>query len=356
MRRALRLAARGYGQTSPNPMVGAVVVRRGKVVGEGFHRFEQRTHAEVLAIEASSGRSQGSTLYVTLEPCTHHGRTPPCVEAVVAARIGRVVAAMADPTEKVNGRGFERLRRSGIDVRAGLLEKSAARLNEYFIKFSTRGGPFVLLKAGMTLDGRIATARGESRWITSQAARQFGQKLRRGVDAILAGSGTILQDDPYLSYRLAARRARPLVKVVLDTQLRTPLDANVLRQQGGESCLIFCSAAAPSGRRQALEAKGATVLPVRSCDGLLDLEAVLQELAGRQILSVLVEGGAAVHWSFIERRLADKILCLVAPKILGGSAIPVVAGQGFERLADAVQLRDLRARKLGEELVVEGYF
>ncbi|MGI8784013.1 MAG: bifunctional diaminohydroxyphosphoribosylaminopyrimidine deaminase/5-amino-6-(5-phosphoribosylamino)uracil reductase RibD, partial [Acidobacteriota bacterium] len=356
MKRALRLAARGLGQTSPNPMVGAVLVRNGRIVGAGYHRYNQRLHAEIVALQQAGPRARGATLYVTLEPCSHQGRTPPCADALAGAGVAGVVAAMTDPSAKVGGRGFGRLRRAGIPVRVGLLEAQAQRLNEAFIHFTTAGRPLVVLKTAMTLDGRIATATGQSRWITSQRARRLGQRWRLAADAILVGSGTIIKDDPALSYRLRQPRVRPLIKVVLDGRLRTPVSARVLDRSRGETCLIFCSKSAPASRRKSLEAAGAEVVSVDSKRGMLDLESVLVELGRRQVTSLLVEGGGQAHWSFVRAGLAGKLVAVIAPAILGGGAVAAVGGAGFSRLEDAARLSDLRVRRLGDEIVVEGYF
>lgn len=356
MRRVLKLAALGAGQASPNPLVGAVLVRNGRIVGEGFHTYAEKKHAEVHALEQAGARARGATLYVNLEPCSHQGRTPPCAEAVVRAGVRRVVAAMEDPNPLVAGQGFAGLRRAGVTVDVGLQQEPARHLNEAFIKHITRREPFVLLKVALSLDGKIATRRGHSHWITSERARAYGQKLRWAYDAILVGVNTILADNPELTMRLNRPKRRPLIKVIVDSRLRTPPGARVLRPADGGEVLIFTTRAAPAKRRIALERAGATVLVTVSYKGRVDLRAVCRHLGDRAVNSLLVEGGSTVHWSALSQGIVDKALFILAPMIIGGrQAVPAVGGEGFARLPDCPRLTSVRTFRLGSDLAVEGY-
>lgn len=358
---ALDLAARGAGMVSPNPLVGSVVVRDGRVVGSGYHRYDELKHAEVWALEEAGELAQGSYVYVNLEPCSHQGegkRTPPCVRALIEARVRRVVASMFDPNPRVNGRGFEELRTAGIEVVTGVMEAEALRLNEKYAKYVTTGLPFVHLKAASTLDGRIATASGESKWITGEAAREASQRLRHEYDAILIGVGTALADDPLLTDRTGLPRRRPLTRIVLDSSLRLSPQSNLARSARELPLIVFCSAStgADPDKRRALERAGAEVVEVDSAQGQLDLGAVLRHIGGRHLTSLIVEGGAEVAGSFVGRNLVDKFTFFLAPKIIGGRAsYPSIAGDGAARLSDAVQLENVEIARHGDDIELTGY-
>lgn len=354
IRRTFELAARARGRTSPNPLVGAVVVRDGQVVGEGFHRQAGLPHAEIEALKAAGEAARGATLYVNLEPCCHTGRTGPCTEAIIAAGIKRVVAAMADPNPLVAGKGFARLREAGIEVTVGILEKEARALNEAFIKYITTRRPFVILKTAMSLDGKIATVTGESKWITGPEARRYVHELRDSCDAILVGIGTILKDDPSLTTRLPEGGRDP-VRVILDSRARTPLTARVLNQESTASTLIAVTEMAPRERVAALREAGAEVLACGPGPAV-DLEVLLSALGEREITSLLVEGGSTVNASFLMQGLVDKLVWFIAPLIIGGAgAIGPVGGSGVRHLARAIRLRELSIRQLGSDLCVEAY-
>lgn len=355
MGRALELAARALGRTSPNPMVGALVVKGDRVVGQGYHARAGTPHAEVHALGEAGGEAKGATLYVTLEPCCHHGKTGPCSEAVVAAGVGRVVAAMADPNPLVAGKGFERLRQAGIVVECGVLEEEARQLNEVFIKYITTGRPFVVLKAAMSLDGKIATANGLSQWITGPRARQEGHRLRNSYDAILVGINTVLTDNPSLTCRLPEGGGRDPVRIILDSMARTPLGARVITQGSSAPTIVAVSEQAPGDRVRALLAEGVRVVPVPGSGGRVNIEALLSILS-KEITSVLVEGGARVHASALEAGIADKVLWFVAPKIMGGIKAPgPVAGSGVNTPDDAVQLDRVRVSSVDQDICIEGY-
>ncbi len=356
MKMALRLAAKSAGWVSPNPMVGAVVVREGQVVGRGWHRRYGGPHAEVEALRNAGDLSRGATLYVTLEPCNHHGKTPPCSEAVLAAGVKRVVAATPDPNPRVSGGGAAFLRERGVQVEFGLLGEEVRRLNEAWLKWVGTGLPFVMAKAACSLDGRIATRTGESQWLTGEVARGFGHRLRHEGDAILVGLGTVRADDPQLTTRLPRKRGKDPIRVVLDSKLRIPLKAKLLHLSSPSPTWIACTNAAPAKKIQALEALGREVLVLPEENGRVALKPLLEELGRRRVQSLLVEGGAEVLGSFLDQRLVDKFYFFYAPKILGGKdAYPAVAGQGIARLAEAHQARDLSVRRIGPDLLVSGY-
>lgn len=357
MRLALELAARGVGQTSPNPQVGAVVVRDGQVVGQGFHVYREIRHGEVKALDEAGNAAQGATLCLNLEPCCHQGRTPPCVDRIVRSGVRRVVAGTLDPNPLVNGKGFALLRQAGIEVVEGVLEAEARRVNEAYLKFARLRLPFVTLKAGMSLDGKIATQAGESRWITSPEARQYGQRLRLENDAILVGVETVAKDNPQLTYRGAQPKGRPLVRVILDSQLRIPTESNVLTAgEGGGPTLIFTTGRSDVRKRQFIQEQGGEVVLAPEKDGWVDLQFVVEELGRRQILSLLIEGGSQVNWSALEAGGVDKVVFLVAPKILGGTnSIPVVGGKGVARLEESFPLYSLRSFPVGPDIALEGY-
>lgn len=363
LREALRLARRGYGLTSPNPMVGAVLVKNGTVIGRGWHHGAGLPHAEVEAIrdaEQRGARVAGATLYVTLEPCCTRGRTPPCTDAIVAAEIRRVVAGATDPNPRHRGRAFELLRRAGVRVTHGLLAEESARLNEAFNHWIVHGTPWVTVKAAMTLDGKIATAAGESKWITGEAARAFGMRLRFGADAVLVGVNTILADDPSLTLRSRSGRPRPskprgLRRIILDSLARTPPGAKVISDECAALTTIVVSRAAPRRRVDALRRRVKVWLaPLRPGRGpeprQVDLNWVLQRLGAEEVTSLLVEGGGEVNASFLLQRLAHRIAFFYAPKILGGrSARRAVAGAGARSLEEALRLSELRWRRLGAD-------
>jgi len=352
MREALDLARRGAGFTSPNPMVGAVVVANGHVVGRGYHPRVGAPHAEVFALQEAGPRARGATLYVTLEPCAHQGRTPPCADAIIGAGIRRVVAAMQDPDRQVSGRGLRRIRDAGIQTQVGIGGDEARDLNEAYVKHRTTGLPFVTAKWAMTLDGRIATRSGESRWISGDASRALVHERRARHDAILVGIGTVLRDDPALTARIpGARHPR---RIILDSRLRIPASARVLARDGTPVIVATTERASPAAR-EALEARGVEVLVAAGPEGRVDLGTVLKELGRREILSVLVEGGGTVHGAFMDAGLVDKLLIFVAPLIVGGPAPGPVGGAGVEALARAWRLTRMVVQPAGEDIVIEGY-
>jgi diaminohydroxyphosphoribosylaminopyrimidine deaminase/5-amino-6-(5-phosphoribosylamino)uracil reductase len=385
MHQALELARRGIALASPNPRVGAVLVStEGKVVGRGTHSYDGVKHAEVLAIEAAGERAKGGTLHLNLEPCSHTGRTGPCADAIIAAGIRRVVAAMRDPNPLVAGRGFERLIAAGIEVQEGLYEPEARKLNEAFARYIRYKTPFVTLKTAMTLDGKIAPPPGDTitpstmssmaatgGWITSEVARAHVHEMRHANDAIMVGVGTIIADDPLLTDRTGLPRRRPLLRVILDSRLRLPLDSRVVRTADYD-VVVFCCFA-EERKRQELEQRGILVeqVPMRqpledgtipfpsgapTSDGRPDLERVLIKLGEREITSVIIEGGAMVNWAALSAGIVDKIFFYYAPKILAGTgSIPLALGTGYPRISEAAYVRSLTLHRFGEDFAVEGY-
>lgn len=344
MRRALELAEQGRFTTSPNPMVGCVLVKDGAVAGEGFHHRAGEAHAEIEALRACAD-PRGATAYVTLEPCAHHGRTGPCADALIEAGVARVVVATRDPNELVDGRGIERLRAAGIEVTTGVLEDEARRLNEKFLWSAAHKLPFVLLKAGMTLDGKLATVARESQWITSIEARERSLRLREEFDAILVGGGTVAADNPSLTRRLGLAPT-PWTRVVLDGDAMVPAHAQVLA--GGGPTILFTSKPSSVETRAGLE--------LIATNGRIDLSNVLGELFARGIRSVLVEGGAVVHSEFIRRGLWQKMVLFVAPMIVGGGDAPsIFTGDAVARLTDAYRFRFDRAEPVGRDLMITAY-
>ncbi len=354
MRRALELAAEGVGQVSPSPLVGCVIVsENGEVVGEGAYIYENVTHAEVLALNQANGRGRGGTAYVSLEPHAHQGRTAPCTDALINAGIKRVVAPIEDPNPLVSGKGFEQLRQNGIEVVTGILAEEAARLNEKFCHWHKRKRPFVHLKMAISLDGRIATRTGDSRWITGEESRKKVHELRHEYDAILVGANTVAVDNPSLTDRSGKKRRRPLVRVVVDNSLKIPLVSNLVQTAGEIPTLVFTDNQ-ETEKINDLRDEGVEVLQI--AEGGRNLQGVLYELGKRDLQSVLVEGGARVSGAFYDAKLIDKISFFIAPLVIGGETAPTaIGGQGASRLSGAMRLEKVEAIKRGEDLEVTGY-
>lgn len=356
MRRALELAARARGRTSPNPMVGAVIVKGGQVVGEGFHAYAGSDHAEVAALREAEAAAAGATLYVSLEPCCHHGRTPPCADQIVHAGIRRVVAACEDPNPSVSGRGIAALREAGITVEVGLLGEEAARLNEAFFKYIRTGLPFVTLKVAASLDGKIASRTGESRWITGESARRCVHQLRNEADAVLVGIGTVLRDDPLLTTRLDIADQRDPIRVIVDNLARLPLRAKAVNRASTAPTILAVSQTAPRGKLEALEREGVQVIVVENSPRRVSLERLMEALGKRGILSVMIEGGAEINASALREGVVDKVLVFLAPILIGGKSTPTaVGGDGIESLGQALRLRDVRIERVDDDILVEGY-
>ena len=350
MREALRIAKNAQGRVSPNPLVGAVIVKDGRIIAEGWHRKAGTPHAEIHALNMAGELAKNSTMYVTLEPCSHYGRTPPCANRIVDAGIKKVVIAMKDPNPLVAGRGIEILRAAGIEVEVGILENDARRLNEVFLKYITQKMPFVTAKFACTLDGKISTVTGESQWISCEESRNFVHNLRDVNDGIMAGIGTV-KDNPALTARVAG--GKNPVRIIVDSKARTPLDSKILND-GAAKTIIAVTSNAPAEKIDALKNLGAEI--IIAGNSKVDLKILLRELASREITSILLEGGGTLNFSMFRAGLIDKVFAFVAPKILGGqNALTPVEGAGVEKLFDAVQLENLTAEKIGTDILICGY-
>jgi diaminohydroxyphosphoribosylaminopyrimidine deaminase/5-amino-6-(5-phosphoribosylamino)uracil reductase len=370
LRQALALAHEGVGLTSPNPCVGAVLVNaNGSVIGTGSYTYEGLKHAEIQALEQAGDRARGATLYINLEPCSHQGRTGPCADALIAASVRRVVASMPDPNPLVSGQGFARLRDAGISVASGILEEDARSLNESFAKYIRHHTPLITLKAAMTLDGKIAPPPSESRnptalgaggasggWITSESARHHVQELRHQNDAILVGVGTVIADDPLLTDRSGRPRRRPLLRVILDSRLRLPLESRVV-QTAKDDVLVLCSFAEEK-RKKELQKHGIRVeqIPAVAGEGRPDMDGIARFLGDMEITGLLIEGGAMVNWAALASGIVDKVLLYYAPKILAGTgSVPFAAGAGFRNMNEAAYVKSIQLHRFAEDFAVEGY-
>ena len=354
MRRALKLAKKGEGSVSPNPMVGAVIVKGDRIIGEGYHRKFGENHAEINAINNASGDIEGAIFYVTLEPCSHHGKTPPCVDRIVEVKPSRVVIGTADPNPLISGRGIEILKRHGIETKVGILEEECGKLNEVFFKFIQTRIPFVTLKFAQTIDGRIATLTGHSRWISSESSLKFAHKLRSLHDGVMVGVGTILKDDPELTVRLS-RGGNP-VRIVVDSTLRIPADACVLKNQ--ETAKTIIATTSDHSRKKLLQLRdaGTDVFIVNKDDrGKVDLKGLLTELGKKDLSSILVEGGSEIITSFLKERLADRIVIITAPKI-AGEGIPSVGDLGIRKIDDSIRLSLKKISRKGDDIIVDARF
>ena len=352
MREALRIAENAKGRTSPNPMVGAVIVKNDRIIAEGWHRQAGTPHAEVHALRMAGELAYGATLYVTLEPCSHFGRTPPCANAIVNSGIKRVVAAMSDPNPKVAGRGFKILRDAGIEVEVGICEDEARRLNESFIRWVTNNRPFVTIKTAMSLDGKIATSTGQSQWITSEKSRRRVHELRDIHDAIMVGIGTVLADNPSLTTRIEG--GKNPIRIIVDSNARTPINSNVVIDNQAKT-IVAVTTNAPTARLVSLTSAGVEIIVAG--DGVhVDLNLLMNELAKREITSVFVEGGGTLNFSLLNAGLVDKVCTFIAPKIIGGrGALTPVEGEGFENLNNAIKLRDITTEVIDNDILITGY-
>jgi diaminohydroxyphosphoribosylaminopyrimidine deaminase/5-amino-6-(5-phosphoribosylamino)uracil reductase len=349
MAEALKIAKNAEGRTSPNPMVGAVIVKDGRIIAEGWHRKAGTPHAEVHALNMAGELAKDSTMYVTLEPCSHFGRTPPCANKIVDAGVKKVVVAMKDPNPLVAGRGIEILKSAGIEVEVGMLEDDARRLNEVFLKYITKKMPFVTAKFACSLDGKISTVTGESQWISCEESRKFVHHLRDISDGIMVGVGTVLADNPSLTTRLET--GKNPVRIVADSMARTPLDSKFLND-GAAKNIIAVTSNAPADKISALKNLGAEII-VCGDSQQVDLKILMAELASREITSILLEGGGNLNFSMFRAGLIDKLFAFIAPKIIGGkNALSPVEGSGFEKLIDAVNLKNLNVEKIGTDILV----
>ena len=354
MQEAHSLAKSAEGRTTPDPMVGAVLVKGGRTISMGYHGEVTTPHAEAWAIQKAGRQAKGATLYINLEPCCHYGNNPPCTDLIIKSGIKKVIASMRDPNPLVKGKGFRILRQHGVKVKVGLLEEEAKNLNEAFIKYITTKKPFVVLKSAMTLDGKIATKTGASRWVASKTSRKYAHHLRNVYDSILVGVNTVLVDNPKLTVR-AVKKVKNPIRIVLDAHARTPLNADVLKN--GARTIIVVGPKAPQKKVRALEKKGAEILKVPAPSGLIDLKKLMKKLAAMYITSVLIEGGGEVNASFLEAGLVDKALFIIAPKIFGGrDAKTSVEGVGIKVPSSAKYLRNIQLERPDTDILISGYF
>lgn len=356
MKMALDLAKLGRGYTSPNPMVGALVVKDGKVVGKGYHRALGEAHAEVNAIEDAGPQAIGAILYVTLEPCNHSGRTAPCTQKILKAGIKRVVAAMKDPNPDVKGGGLDYLKKQGIRVTSGICEGQAAKLNEAFIKYVQTHCPFVIVKCAATLDGRIATKTGDSKWVSGKESRVFVHQLRHEIDAIMIGVDTVKIDDPRLTTRLNDRKGKDPQRIILDTHLSIPEEAKVLRLDSDSDTVIVTGPSVQERKKAAIEKSGVRFYQSPLKDGMIDLDFLMKHLGKSGITSLMIEGGSHVIESSLRFGIVDKIMLFFAPKILGGdNGIPICSGPGPTEMRECIQLKDISVLRFGDDVMIEGY-
>jgi diaminohydroxyphosphoribosylaminopyrimidine deaminase/5-amino-6-(5-phosphoribosylamino)uracil reductase len=353
MKRALQHAEKGRGKTSPNPMVGAILVKEGKVMGEGYHVKAGGDHAEIIAIKQAGDEARGATLYINLEPCTHYGKTPPCAPAVIRAGVKRVVIGMADPNPLVRNKGIENLKGAGLEVEVGIQEKECRRLNEAFCKYILKREPFIILKVAATLDGKIAARDGDSKWISGEASRRFVHRLRDQVDGVIVGIGTVLKDDPMLTARV--RGGRDPYRIILDSRLRIPERAKVTEISPSKT-IIATTEAAPKDKIERLENKKVRVLVLDSKEGRINLKTCLSKLGEMEMMSLLVEGGSQVNGAFLDENLVDKLLLFLSPKLIGDSqALGIFGGKRVTNLKEAIVLREIRTKRIGEDILIEGY-
>jgi diaminohydroxyphosphoribosylaminopyrimidine deaminase/5-amino-6-(5-phosphoribosylamino)uracil reductase len=353
MEKAIELAKKGIGKVNPNPLVGAVIVKNGEIIGEGYHECYGEAHAERNAVKNAVKSVEGSTIYVTLEPCAHYGKTPPCVDLIIEKKFKKVVIGMLDPNEKVSGKSIEKLKKHGIEVSVGVKEEECKKMNEIFMKYITSKIPFVVLKSGMSLDGKIATYSGESKWITSKESREDAQNLRNRLNSIMVGVNTVIADDPELTCRV--NNEKKLIRIVVDTNLRIPLDSKIVKNTD-KLTIIATTLKANEDKKQNLRDLGVKVIEVSEKNNKVNLKELIEKLGQEGIDSILIEGGGTLNFSSLEENIVDKVIFYIAPKILGGeNSKSCIAGIGFAELNQAVNLKDMSYRKIGEDLVVEGY-
>lgn len=355
MRMAIDLALHGKGRTSPNPMVGSLITQGIRIVGQGYHRRAGEAHAEVVALQQAGEEARGGTLFVNLEPCCHHGKTPPCTKAIIESGVREVVIGMIDPNPLVCEKGIEELRAAGIHVVHGILEDVCKKINESYVKYMTTGTPFAILKAGLSLDGKIATNAGQSRWITGEASRKLVHQLRNEVDAVLVGVNTVIQDDPLLTTRLEREEGQDPLRIIVDTHLRIPLHAKVL-QTTPTTTVVAVGPGADQKKVEQIQRLKAKVMTLPCHENGIDLQQLMVELGKRSVTSVLLEGGSEVNASALAANIVDKIVFILAPMIIGGREAPtVVAGRGIASLSEAIRLERPEVRLLGNDVVVEAY-
>lgn len=355
MKRAIAIAQKGEGFVNPNPLVGAVILKDEKIVGEGYHAYYGGPHAEVNAINQAGEKARGAIMYVTLEPCNHYGKTPPCTEAIIAAGISKVIVGMLDPNELVAGKGILRLREAGIQVEVGCLEEEIAEQNRFFLKHIKKKKPYVIMKYAASLDGKIATVTGESKWITGEEARFAGHQIRQEVAGIVVGVNTVIKDDPMLNVRLEKEQLSHPIRIILDSSGRTPMDSQIIRTARGIKTIIASTENMDKDKRNSYEAEGVEVLSLPCINQHVDLQALMNEIGKRGINSLLIEGGGTLHESALKAGIVDEVVTFLAPKLIGGKdALTAVEGEGFTKLSDATLLEHMEVKVLGQDLMIKG--
>lgn len=356
MKRALELAERGAGFTNPNPLVGAVIVRDGKIIGEGWHELYGSSHAEINAFKNAREDVAGATMYVTLEPCSHYGNTPPCANAIVEKKIKKVIIGLKDPNPLVSGNGIRILKENGIEVVTGVLEEEGKKLNEIFLKYITTKLPFCIMKTAMTLDGKIASFSGDSKWVTCEKSRNYVHLLRHRVSGIMAGIGTVLADDPSLTTRIGGFKGKDPVRIIIDSSAKIPLSAKVLNLDSTSKTIIAATENAPAEKIKALEDKGAEIILTPMKENMVDLKYLMKVLGEKKIDSILIEGGSKINYSALNAGIVDKVNAFIAPKIIGGeNAKTPVGGKGIELMKDAINLRNIDIKRFDDDIMIEGY-
>ncbi|MDI6605109.1 MAG: bifunctional diaminohydroxyphosphoribosylaminopyrimidine deaminase/5-amino-6-(5-phosphoribosylamino)uracil reductase RibD [Thermoanaerobacteraceae bacterium] len=353
MKRALELAKKGWGHTNPNPLVGAVIVKNGKIIGEGYHEYFGGPHAEINALKSAVDDVDGATMFVTLEPCSHFGKTPPCSNAIIKSGIKEVYIAMEDPNPMVRGRGIKMLQEAGINVYLGMMEKEAEKLNEIFIKYITTKLPFVILKSAMSIDGKIACYTGDSKWITGEKSRKYVHNIRGRVSAIMVGVNTVIKDNPHLTARIEGYKSP--TRIVVDSKGRIPLDSNVINDKSARTIIATTELMSDNIRRK-LKERDIDIIELKNSNGRVPLKELMVKLGELSIDSVLIEGGGTLNWSVLEEAVADKIMFFIAPKIIGGKdAITSVEGKGFSKVMDSINLRDIEIEKIEDDILISGH-
>jgi len=356
MRRALELSKKAVGFVNPNPLVGAVIVKNNKIIGEGYHEYFGGPHAEVNAFANASQDVEGATIYVTLEPCSHFGKTPPCADAIVRNKISKVVIGMIDPNPLVAGKGIEILKNNGIEVITGILDMEIKKTNEIFIKYISEKLPFCIMKTAMTLDGKIATAIGESKWISNEKSRVYVHELRQRVSGIMVGIGTVLSDDPELTTRREDKLSLNPIRIIIDSKARLPMDAKVLKCDEKTKTIIVTTEFAKESKLEEIKQKGVEVIVTPSKNNRVDLNYLMRELGGKGIDSILIEGGSTLNYSALEEGIVDKVISFISPKIFGGtSGKTPVGGEGIKHVKDAIKLTDTQVTRFDEDIMIEGY-
>ncbi|ACL76353.1 bifunctional diaminohydroxyphosphoribosylaminopyrimidine deaminase/5-amino-6-(5-phosphoribosylamino)uracil reductase RibD [Ruminiclostridium cellulolyticum] len=356
MKRTLEIAKEGWGRTNPNPLVGAVIAKNGKIISEGFHEALGCAHAEVCAFSNAPTDISGATLYVNLEPCSHYGRTPPCVKAIIDSGIKEVVVAMVDPNPKVSGKGIQMLKDANINVIVGVLEEEAKKLNEIFIHYITKRLPFVIMKTAMTLDGKIASVTGDSKWISGEYSREYVHAIRNRVSSIMVGVNTVINDNPSLTARPISGKGIDPVRIVVDSSGRIPIESRVIQSDSEAGLILATTEKIHKDKETQLLSRGVRIIKTAPKNGKVNLRELMEELYKLEIDSVLLEGGGTLNFSALEAGIVNKVMTFISPKIIGGSsAVTPVGGKGIEKMKDAIALSDIRVERFDRDVLIEGY-